>query len=104
MLQAGSALSRLRRREDERDGGEGRGVRHGIDRSEEGKEDSQSQLSFLAMPHSSPQASQGAQMARGDADEGGMARGDHDEGGMAFDIPPELLGDLDTHALIQEQV
>jgi hypothetical protein len=43
-------------------------------------------------------------MARGDADEGGMARGDHDEGGMAFDIPPELLGDLDTHALIQEQV
>jgi hypothetical protein len=40
------------------------------------------------------QASQGAQMARGDAD----------EGGMAFVVPPELLGDLDTHALIQEQV
>jgi hypothetical protein len=36
-----------------------------------------------------------------------MARVDAHEGGMAFDIPPELLGDLathDTHALIQEQV
>ena len=161
-LHAASPLSRRRRREDEQDGGEGRGVRHAIDRLEDGKQDSQSQLSlqsqlsFPSIPHSSPvrgaggsverhkagggaggvdlscgsrsyplpdrdrtQASQGAHVARGDPDDGGIARGggggggggmarvDAHEGGMAFDIPPELLGDLathDTHALIQEQV